>query len=76
MSRNFFRRIEACVPVLDAAAKRRVMREGLRPYLRDNTNAWLMDSNGHYRRRKPGRGAPYTAQDALLAELAEPEDGA
>ena len=76
MSRNFFRRIEACVPVLDSQAKRRVMREGLRPYLRDNTNAWLMDSNGHYRRRRAARSAPYTAQDALLAELADHEDSA
>ena len=74
MSRNFFRRIEICVPVLDPHAKRRVMREGLRPYLRDNSNAWIMDRDGHYRRRRPGRRAAFVAQDYLLAELAEPEE--
>ncbi len=74
MSRNFFRRIEACVPVLDSNAKRRVMREGLRPYLRDNTHAWVMDSQGHYRRRKPGRANPYNAQQHLLGELTKDEE--
>lgn len=74
MSRNFFRRIEVCVPVLDAQVKRRVLREGLRPYLRDNTNAWLMDRDGDYRRRRPGRAQPFNAQQFLLDELAEPEE--
>jgi polyphosphate kinase len=76
MSRNFFRRIEVAVPVLDPQAKRRVLREGLRPYLRDNTHAWLMDRDGHYRRRRPGRAKPYTAQQFLLDDLAEPEESA
>ena len=74
MSRNFFRRIEVCVPVLDALAKRRVLREGLRPYLRDNTNAWVMDRDGNYRRRRPGRSAPFNAQAFLLDLLSEPEE--
>ena len=72
MARNFFRRIEVCVPVLDPHAKRRVMREGLRPYLRDNTNSWIMDSEGRYRRRRPGRSRPFTAQTFLIADLAAP----
>src|SRR5258706_15120590 len=36
MERNFFRRIELCFPVLDARLKKRVIGEGLTPYLRDN----------------------------------------
>jgi polyphosphate kinase len=74
MSRNFFRRIEVCTPVLDPQAKRRVMREGLRPYLRDNTHAWMMDRDGNYRRRRPARKHEFCAQDFLLRDLAEAEE--
>ena len=49
MDRNFFRRIELCFPVLDPALKRRVIREGLQPYLDDNCQAWEM--NGRRRLR-------------------------
>ncbi|MBU0751454.1 MAG: polyphosphate kinase 1 [Gammaproteobacteria bacterium] len=69
MERNFFRRIEVCFPVLDAKLKRRVIREGLRPYLTDNCQAWEMDSSGQYRQKTP-RGARNCAQESLLGELA------
>ena len=51
MPRNFFRRIEIAFPVLDARIKRRVLKEGLRLYLVDNTLAWEMQPDGSYRRR-------------------------
>ncbi|MBX3702296.1 MAG: polyphosphate kinase 1 [Steroidobacteraceae bacterium] len=66
MDRNFFRRIELCFPVLDRKLKRRVIREGLRPYLEDNSQAWVMEAAGGYRRLTPGRGRPRTAQEELL----------
>jgi polyphosphate kinase len=66
MDRNFFRRIEAAFPVLDPRLRKRVINEGLKPYLRDNVQAWEMDGNGEYHRKKPGRARPYCAQDALL----------
>jgi polyphosphate kinase len=69
MDRNFFRRIEICIPVLDPKAKRRVIEEGLKPYLMDNVQAWEMDSRGDYRRRKPGKAKPYSAQQVLLAAI-------
>jgi polyphosphate kinase len=72
MSRNFFRRIELCFPVLDPALKRRVIREGLQPYLDDNVQAWQMDSDGAYARVKPRRGRPRSAQEELLFTLATP----
>jgi polyphosphate kinase len=72
MSRNFFRRIELCFPVLDPALKRRVIREGLQPYLDDNVQAWQMDSGGAYTRVKPRRGRPRSAQEELLFTLATP----
>lgn len=70
MGRNFFRRIETCTPILDARLKKRVIREGLRLYLTDNTNAWEMLADGSYR-RKTGRGRSRAAQAELLVEYSE-----
>ena len=69
MDRNFFRRIELCFPVLDAALKRRVIREGLKPYLDDNCQSWIMDRDGGYRRQTSKAGKRYSAQEELLALL-------
>ena len=78
MERNFFRRIELCFPVNDARLKRRVISEGLLPYLADNAQAWEMDGEGGYMRmtRKPPRGgktkpARKVAQEMLMAQLAD-----
>lgn len=72
MNRNFFRRIELCFPLLDPALKRRVIREGLLPYLADNCQAWEMKSDGSYERVKPRRGRRRAAQEELLFTLATP----
>ncbi len=71
MDRNFFRRIEACFPVLEPRLKKRVITEGLKPYLKDNTQAWDMDMHGDYRRKQPRRAKPYNAQAMLLETLAK-----
>ena len=71
MERNFFRRIELCVPVLDPKVRRRVMREGLKAYLDDNVQSWEMQSDGSFKRRKPGRSKPFCAQRYLLKTLAK-----
>ena len=42
MGRNLFRRIEVAFPVLDPKLKRRVIEEGLRPYLEDSAEAWTL----------------------------------
>jgi len=68
MERNFFRRIEICFPVLDAKLKRRVLKEGLQPYLADNSQAWEMDGDGDYR-IKSSKRARISAQDRLLADM-------
>jgi polyphosphate kinase len=70
MERNFFRRIELCVPVLDRRLKNRVVREGLGPYLSDNSQAWEMDADGNYRLRRSRGRVPRSAQEQLLAMLA------
>lgn len=70
MNRNLFRRIEVAFPVLDKALKKRVIEEGLRVYLKDNVNAWELDSNGNYHRRKPRqKRAAFSAQQYLAATL-------
>ena len=71
MDRNFFRRIELCFPVLDPALRRRVIREGLQPYLDDNCQAWEMGADGGYSQLRPRRGARRrSAQEELVALLA------
>ncbi len=70
MDRNFFRRIELCFPVLDDRLKKRVINEGLKPYLRDNCQAWEMDQNGDYRCKSSRPSRRYSAQEALLGKLA------
>ena len=70
MDRNFFRRIEVCFPILDKRLKKRVIEEGLKPYLTDNTQAWEMDAQGHYQRRSPRRATAICAQQLLLERLA------
>ena len=76
MDRNFFRRIEVCFPVLDKKLKKRVIDEGLKIYLRDNSQAWDMDGEGHYRRKSARRAVPKCAQDELLKQLANLPDKA
>jgi polyphosphate kinase len=70
MERNLHRRIEIAFPVLDPKAKRRVIREGLRPYMVDNVQAWEMLSDGRYRRKTSRGGRERSAQARLLADLA------
>jgi len=70
MDRNFFRRIELCFPILDAALKARVIEEGLEAYLRDNESAWMMDSDGGYAESQPRYdGERHSAQAELLLSL-------
>ena len=72
MNRNLFRRIEVAFPILDKAMKKRVITEGLHPYLKDNTNSWELDSDGHYHARKPrARQEPFSAQQHLMEALAQ-----
>jgi polyphosphate kinase len=69
MDRNFFRRIELCFPVIDAKPRKRVVQEGLKPYLEDNTQSWEMKPDGAFVRRKRGRAKKHCAQAELLASL-------
>ncbi len=75
MSRNLFRRIEVAFPVLDKALKRRVITEGLNPYLKDNANAWELEPGGQYQRRRArGKQAGFSAQEHLMKLLGTPAE--
>jgi polyphosphate kinase len=70
MNRNLFRRIEIAFPVLDSQLKKRVLQEGLLPYLKDNKNSWELDSDGVYHRRKSRTvQTEFSAQQHLMNTL-------
>jgi polyphosphate kinase len=71
MERNLFSRVEVCFPILDPLLRERVLKEGLLPYLSDNTQSWLLQSDGTYKRSKPGNAKPRIAQNTLLEKLSE-----
>ena len=67
MERNFFRRVEVAFPVLQARLRTRI-RADLDRYLADTCNAWLMHSDGSYRR--VSGDPPLDAQAELLERYA------
>ncbi|MCL4152936.1 UNVERIFIED_CONTAM: hypothetical protein GTU68_010234 [Idotea baltica] len=70
MDRNFFKRVETCFPLEDDEIRSRVMQE-FDYYMLDNTQAWLMQSDGTYRKVTQGKQRRRTAQLQLLQELSE-----
>ncbi len=71
MDRNLFRRVEVAFPVLDKKLKARVIKEGLRMLLKDNSTAWQMNSEGAYAQVKPRAGTvPFIGQKELVKLLA------
>lgn len=73
MNRNLFRRIEVAFPILDKALKKRIISEGLEPYLKDNANAWELEPSGVYQKRKPrGKQVSFSAQQYLTQTLGAP----
>jgi polyphosphate kinase len=70
MDRNFFRRVETCFPIEEEPLKNHVIKEGLMPYLSDNTQAWILQPDGSYKKARPGNQKPRCAQQFLLEKLA------
>jgi polyphosphate kinase len=71
MDRNFFRRVEVAFPIERRKLHERVVREALNAYLRDNTQAWVLNSDGSYQQLKPDGNEQVSAQATLIRELAE-----
>jgi polyphosphate kinase len=71
MERNMFRRVEIAFPIVNPRLAKRVYRD-LLFYLKDNTQAWVLQPDGTYERAVPPPDvAPFSAQQALLDALAE-----
>jgi len=69
MERNMFHRVEVAFPIQAKKLRNRLMDE-LRCYLNDNTQAWLLQSDGSYRQVTPDGEEPCSAQITLLNRLA------
>lgn len=70
MDRNLNNRIEVAFPLQDYKQIRRVKKE-LEYYLTDNTQSWILQSDGSYQLSKPRKTNYRSAQRTLLSELAD-----
>ncbi len=66
MPRNLHHRVEACFPIEEKRPKDQIIKFGLMNYLADNTQSWLLQSDGAYKRSRPGGHKPKGAQQMLL----------
>jgi len=66
MNRNMFRRVEACFPIENKQLKERILKD-LNCYLKDNSQSWIMQSDGSYLQSIPD-GDVYRVQNELMAQ--------
>ena len=66
MPRNLHHRVEASFPIEEKRPRDQVIQHGLLNYLTDNSQSWILQSDGSYKRSKPGNAKPRSAQQALL----------
>ncbi len=71
MGRNFFNRVETCLPIENKSLRRRVVKETFDTYLNDNCQAWLLQSDGTYTAVQHESDDRSSAQETLLTQLAE-----
>ena len=71
MGRNFFNRVETCLPIEDKSVRRRIIKESFDTYLDDNAQAWSLQSDGTYSAVPNQPGKRRSAQESLLAQLAD-----
>ena len=66
MRRNLNFRVETCFPILDQDNFKQVFKEGLEIYLKDNVNAWELQSDGSYNLKKQTSPKTFSAQEWLI----------
>lgn len=72
MERNLDKRVETCFPLEGKKLITRVKKE-LEAYLADNTQAWVLQSDGRYQRLQPsGNQNPRNAQALMVERLSGP----
>jgi polyphosphate kinase len=69
MPRNFHRRVEALIPILDPDLRERVV-GNIEIMFTDNTKAWDLGRDGSYVRVVPPSGAPLVRAQHRFVELA------
>jgi polyphosphate kinase len=71
MKRNLLRRVESAFPVESEKLQSRIL-EDLETYLADNTQAWLLGTDGRYQRVERSKNAEsLSAQTVLLEKMAK-----
>jgi len=65
MDRNFFRRVEVCWPIKNLVLRKRIIKE-LKTYLKDNRQAWILQSDGNYSAPVSFGQSAISAQQTLL----------
>jgi len=68
MERNFFRRIEVAFPILNQRYRQRLI-DDLERYLADNTQAWVLRSDGHYQHLAALQEPSTCAQQEFLTRI-------
>ncbi len=68
MHRNMFRRVEICFPIENKKLQERILQD-LEGYLKDNLQAWLLQSDGTYERVAGNNEQPFQVQSALLQAI-------
>ena len=66
MERNLYKRVEVCFPIEDRKLATRVVEESLENYLADNTNAWVLQADGTYKKLSAAH-KQRSAQQSLLS---------
>jgi polyphosphate kinase len=66
MPRNLYHRVEIAFPIEEKRPRQQIVKYGLLNYLSDNTQAWILNSDGTYRRLKHGGQKVRSAQETLL----------
>ena len=72
MNRNMFRRVEICFPISDKKIAERILGD-LNGYLKDNSQAWLLQPDGGYIQATPGDWPVYQVQFELMKAYANRE---
>lgn len=74
MERNMHYRVETAFPILHAQHRKRIMVE-LEHYLNDNTEAWVLQPDGHYIALQPTGSEPARSAQTELIVQADPRSG-
>ncbi len=74
MPRNFYRRVEVMFPIESPALRKRILKDILPCYMKDNVRARELQEDGTYQNLKPAAGEePYRCQHDLLGLPAFPD---